>query len=73
MLLKWDMLVVNFFWTKEFSVLKYDFGENWVYIQILYFITLIFLVLFFRDKKENMIDNEFGVNSRPKPATFNKL
>jgi hypothetical protein len=59
--LKWDMLVVNFFWTKEFSVLKYDFGESSTYIQIIYFVILIFLVIFFRGKKENMIDNEFGV------------
>lgn len=49
--LKWDMLVVNFFWTKEFSVLKYDFGDSATYIQIIYFIVLIFLVLFFRRKK----------------------
>ena len=54
--LKWDMLVVEFFWTKEFSVLKYDFWEIWWYIQILYFVLLIFLVLFFRKKEPNVID-----------------
>lgn len=56
--LKWDMLVVNFFWTKEFSVLKYDFGENWIYIQILYFILLVFLILFFRTRNKNLIEGE---------------
>jgi hypothetical protein len=56
--LKWDMLVVNFFWELEFSVLKYDFQENWIYIQILYFVILTFLVLFFNSwsNKRNDFD-----------------
>lgn len=58
--LKWDMLIVNFFWTREFSVFKYDFAEGGVFVQMLYFIVLVFLILFFRKKKGNLLDEEFG-------------
>ncbi len=48
--LKWDMLVVKFFWTKNFSVLSYDFWVWGVYIEIVYFIVLIFLILYFKKR-----------------------
>lgn len=53
LLLKFDMLVVDFFWNLEFSVFKYDF---WIYkteFLILYFISSVFLLLYFNvNKKE---------------------
>lgn len=55
--LKWDMLVVNFFWTLEFSVLKYDFWFYKNYIEVVYFIIIIFLIFYFKPKKAKYIDD----------------
>ncbi len=52
LLLKFDMLVVDFFWNLEFSVFKYDF---WIYrteFLILYFLISIFLLLYFNTNKK---------------------
>jgi hypothetical protein len=52
LLLKFDMLVVDFFWNLEFSVFKYDF---WIYrteFLILYFLISIFLFLYFNTNKK---------------------
>ena len=46
--LKWDILVVHFFWQLDWAILQVDF---WIYknhIQILYFAVLIFLIFWFR-------------------------
>lgn len=51
-LLKFDMLVVDFFWNLEFSVLKYDF---WIYkteFLILYFLVSVFMLLYFNANKK---------------------
>ena len=56
--LKWDMLVVNFFWTKEFSVFQYDFWEYKNYIQTIYFLLIIFFILYFKLKSSKYIDLE---------------
>jgi len=53
LLLKFDMLIVDFFWNLEFSVFKYDF---WIYkteFLILYFISSAFILLYTRKKEEN--------------------
>lgn len=53
LLLKFDMLMVDFFWNLEFSVFKYDF---WIYkteFLILYFIISVFILLITRKKEEN--------------------
>lgn len=52
LLLKFDMLVVDFFWNLEFSVLKYDF---WIYkteFLLLYFILSVFMLLYFNSNKK---------------------
>ena len=52
LLLKFDMLVVDFFWNLEFSVFKYDF---WIYkteFLVLYFILSVFMLLYFNAKKK---------------------
>lgn len=51
-LLKWDILVVHFFWKLEWSVLKIDFWIYKYHLEILYFLILIFLIIFYREKKE---------------------
>ena len=56
--LKWDMLVVNFFWTKDFSVFQYDFWEYKNYIQTVYFLSIIFIILYFKLKASKYIDLE---------------
>ena len=55
--LKWDMLVVNFFWTKDYSILQYDFGIYKNYIEIIYFILIIFIILYFGWNKVKQVDD----------------
>ncbi len=54
--LKWDMLVVDFFWSNTYSIVKYDFGIYKNYIEVLYFIIILFIVLYFGWKKVKEID-----------------
>jgi len=52
--LKWDILVVHFFWKLDWAILEIDL---WIYknhAQILYFAILIFLILWFRKKEETI-------------------
>ncbi len=44
--LKWDILVVYFFWNLDKYILKIDFHSYGIYLEILYFILLIFLILY---------------------------
>ena len=51
-LLKYDMLMVAFFWNLDFAVYKIDF---WIYktqFFILYFLIMIFLVLYFQNNSK---------------------
>jgi hypothetical protein len=54
-LLKWDILVVNTLWAFKYSVIKYDFWEYRWYLEVLYFMVLVFVIMRFRaplaDKK----------------------
>ncbi|MDA7494865.1 ComEC/Rec2 family competence protein, partial [Candidatus Gracilibacteria bacterium] len=50
-LLKFDMLMVQFFGNLEFSVLKYNFGVYKTEFLILYFIFSTYLLLYFQTKK----------------------
>ena len=49
--LRYDMLIVYIFWNFEFSLIKIDLGEISVYLEAIYFITLVFLVVFFQSEK----------------------
>ncbi len=51
-LLKFDMVMVDFFWNLGFSVFKYDFGIYKNEFLILYFITSVFMLLFFNANKK---------------------
>ena len=48
LLLRYDMLIVYIFWNFEFSLIKIDFGEYGIYLEVVYFLFMIFLVLFFQ-------------------------
>jgi len=54
LLLKWDIMIVHFFWKLEWSVLKVDFWIYKYHLEIMYFMILIFLIIWFREKKENI-------------------
>lgn len=54
-LLKWDILIVNTFWQWKYSVIKYDFWEYKWYFEVMYFLILLFVVIWFKkEKKENL-------------------
>ena len=50
--LKWDIIVVHFFGKLEWSIIKLDFWIYKNYIEIIYFLVLIFLIIWFRKKEE---------------------
>ncbi|MDD3793250.1 MAG: ComEC/Rec2 family competence protein [Candidatus Gracilibacteria bacterium] len=52
-LLKWDIFVVNTFGQYKYSTLNFDFGEYKYVFEILYFIVLTFLILWFKKRDEN--------------------
>ncbi len=45
--LKYVILIVEFFWSLDFSILKVDFWKYSNFLEILYFLILIFLILFY--------------------------
>jgi len=49
--LKWDIIVVHFFWKLEWSLLKIDLWIYKIHLEILYFIILIFIIIWFRKKE----------------------
>ena len=53
--LRYDMLIVYVFWNFEFSLIKIDFGDYSVYLEAIYFIVLIFLILIFQSKKTKQL------------------
>jgi len=50
-LLKWDILIVNYFWSSIYSTIKYDFWEYRWYYELLYFFMLTFIILWFKKIK----------------------
>ncbi|MBW7954719.1 ComEC/Rec2 family competence protein [Candidatus Gracilibacteria bacterium] len=51
-LLKYIIIIANFFGNLDFSLFKLDFGDFNIYAEILYFLILIFLIIYFKiDKK----------------------
>lgn len=52
-LLKYIIIIANFFWNLDFSLFKLDFWEFNIYAEILYFLILIFSIIYFKiDKKD---------------------
>lgn len=52
LLLRWNIEVVNFLWSKDFLVLKTDFWEYKWYYQIIFLIIIWFIVIFFKKEKD---------------------
>jgi len=52
--LKWDMLMVAFFGTQEYAIIRADFWVLANYFELLYFILLIFLILYFKAPKNTL-------------------
>jgi hypothetical protein len=52
--LKWSIIVIHFFWKQEWSLIKYDFWNLSSFIQILYFIILIYLIIYYRKKEQQI-------------------
>ncbi|MDD3145246.1 MAG: ComEC/Rec2 family competence protein [Candidatus Gracilibacteria bacterium] len=50
-LLKWDILIVNYFGSSIYSTIKYDFGEYRGYYELIYFFILTFIILWFKKTK----------------------
>jgi hypothetical protein len=50
-LLRWDILIVNTFWEFKYSIIKYDFGEYKWYLEIIYLLILIFIIMWFKKPK----------------------
>lgn len=50
--LKWNIEIVNFFWNKDFSIIKTNFWEYSWYFQIIYFLIMIFIILYFEKEKQ---------------------
>lgn len=55
LLLKWDILIVNFFGWNALSTIKYDFWKYSWYYEIIYFLIICFIISYFRQKKEPQI------------------
>jgi competence protein ComEC len=51
--LKWDIIVVHFFWNLEWSLLKINIWTYSTHLEILYYIILIFLIIWFRKREQN--------------------
>ena len=49
--LKWDIIVLHFFWKLEWSILKINLWIYKYHLEILYFIIIIFLIIWFKQKK----------------------
>lgn len=52
--LKWDIIVVHFFWKLDFYIIKFDFWIYKNYIVLLYFMIIVFLIIWFRKKEEQI-------------------
>lgn len=52
--LKWDIMVVHFFWKMDFAIIKFDFWIYKNYIELLYFMIILFLIIWFRKKEEKI-------------------
>ena len=48
--LKWDIMIVHLFWQMEWSILRVDFGILKNYLEVLFFVILVFLVCYFRKR-----------------------
>jgi competence protein ComEC len=55
-LLKFVNIVAGYFWSLSFSIIKFDYKDYFVYLEIVYFMILVFLIVYFQ--KESLILEE---------------
>ncbi len=55
--LKYVIVIVTFFWEFKYSIFKTDFWENSRFFEIIYFIVLVFLILYFRRNIKNRTES----------------
>jgi hypothetical protein len=48
--LKFDIMVVHYFWRLDFAVLKIDFWDFKSRLELLYFVVIVFLIVYFREE-----------------------
>ena len=53
-LLKFDILMVNFFWSLDFAIIKIDFWIYKNYLTLLYFSILIFMIMYHKSEKKEL-------------------
>jgi len=53
--LSFDIFIVNFFWSSNYSVVKLNLWELKNFLEVFYFLLIIFLVLLFRKEKSKNI------------------
>jgi len=51
-LLKWDILIVHYFGQSSWAIIEFNFWNLKNFLELLYFIIILFLVLYFRWKKK---------------------
>ncbi len=54
-LLKYDITIVHIFWNMDFAILKFDFWIYSSYLEIFYFVVLIFAVMYFKKVEEENV------------------
>jgi len=50
--LKWDILMVNFFWKQDWAIINFNFNLFKYHFELLYFVILLFLIFYFKNEKE---------------------
>lgn len=50
-ILKYIILIADFFWNLDISVFKIDFWFFWIYLEIGYFMILIYWIIYFKQKE----------------------
>lgn len=51
LLLRWDILIVNVFWSSSWSIISFNLWFYKDYLSILYFLILIFIIIWFKKSK----------------------
>lgn len=49
--LKWDIIIIQFFWKQNWAILKFDPWIYKIHIELLYFMILVFFIIWFRKKE----------------------
>ncbi len=53
--LKWDIMMVNFFWTQNWAIMHFNIWEYSKYLEIVYYLTFVFIIIYFYEEKKETI------------------